>query len=470
MGSARLPACEMRRPAASPGNAKRADPKPKMTTPDHLEERRCAIADPTRNGEAVTPHLATLLEKVRQTAHLPLDQATTLPPAVYTDPDFLTWETENVLRPEWLGVCHLSQIPAPGDFLKLDLLGEPLIAVHGKDGQHRVLSRVCPHRNMDIMPASFAEPDHGPAEPRGTVTPDHGHTRLFLCPYHHWSFDLDGSLKGCPEMHQATDFHREDHPLTSFSTEIWNGFLFVNLDGKAEPLADQYDDLDTDIAGWRTADMDIVIERQWDCDFNWKVLVENFMEPYHHLGTHAKTLQPIMPAKGAWTAAERPHSIALNLPLKDPAINEREPALSTNFPLIDSLPPEHRDQWSACLGYPSFLLFAGPDRMIWYRIDPVTADRSRLLTTVLVHPETKILPDYETRRAAQEQMLVDFHLEDMEACTAVQRGLHSRTSKPGRLSHLEMPLWLFQRYLAARADGTWPTIQHPAAPAQSPRR
>ncbi len=409
------------------------------------------------------PHL---LAELRRTAALHLSRATTLPPGVYTAPDFLEWETEHVLRPEWLGVCHVSQIPNPGDFLKLDLLGEPLIAIHGKDGRYRVLSRVCPHRNMDIMPANFAEPDHGPAESRRADTPDCGHTRFFLCPYHHWSFDLDGSLKGCPEMHLTEDFHREEHPLTTFRSDVWNGFLFVNLDGQAVPLADQYDDLDTDIVGWRLDEMEVVIARQWECEFNWKVLVENFMEPYHHLGTHAKTLQPIMPAKGAWTDAERRHSIRLNLPLKDPSLNEQEPAASTNFPPITSLPDEHRNQWSALLGYPSFLLFGGPDRMIWYRIDPVSADRSRLLTTVLVHPHTRTLPDYEVRRAAQEQMLIDFHLEDMEACTAVQRGLHSRTSKPGRLSHLEMPIWFFQRYLAARADGTWPTVRNSAAPAQ----
>ncbi len=416
------------------------------------------------------PALPALLADLESTAALPLARATTLPPGVYTDPEFLAWETDNIFRPEWLAVCHVSQIPKPGDFFKLDLLGEPLIAIHGKDGQHRVLSRVCPHRNMDIMPVGFADSDHSPAEPRKNGGPDCGHTRLFLCPYHLWSFDLDGSLKGCPEMHLAEEFHREEHSLTTYRSEVWNGFLFVNFDGQAVRLTDQYDDLDTDITGWRTADMEVVVSRQWECDFNWKVLVENFMEPYHHLGTHAKTLQPIMPAKGAWTDAERRHSIRLNLPLKNPELTGNNPQDSDDFPPIASLPEEHRSQWCALLGYPTFLLFGGPDRMIWYRIEPVTADRSRLLTSVLVHPEVKELPDYETRRAAQEQMLIDFHLEDMEACTAVQRGLHSRTSKPGRLSHLEMPIWLFQRYLAARAKGTWPTVHQPAAPAQVPFR
>ncbi len=413
--------------------------------------------------------LDDLLAEVQRRADRPLAEAITLPPEVYTSPAFFDWETREVHRREWLGLAHISQLPQPGDFLNLEVLGEPLIVVHGKDGVYRTLSRVCPHRAMDIMPPGFGYDGHGPAERRDEGE-SCGHTRLFLCPYHHWSFELDGKLKACPEMHLAHDFQREEHSLETFRTEVWQGFIFVNLDGRAQPVAEQYAPLGQDIAGWDTGSMQLVIERAWECPFNWKVLVENFMEPYHHLGAHAKTLQPLMPAKNTWCAGERAHSIRLNLPLKESALAELRAAdaeeTSRGFPLIAELPGEHQEQWSAFLGFPSFLLFSGPDRMIWYRIDPLTPQRSRLLTTVLVRPEVPQLPDYAERHAAQVQMLIDFHLEDMEVCTAVQRGLNGQRHRPGRLSHLEMPIWLLQRYLAARARGTWPTLDRPAAPAQ----
>lgn len=407
-----------------------------------------------------SPPLETLLADLQATADLPLARARTLPAEAYTDPAFFSWELDHVLRPGWLCLAHLSQIPASGDFLNLDILGEPLIVVHGKDGQPRVLSRVCPHRAMDIMPPGFGYDGHGLGE-RRDGSPGCGHTRLFLCPYHHWSFELDGRLKACPEMQQAEGFSRDEIGLREFRSEVWHGWIFVNLSGDAAPLAGQFADLGADLAGWAPADMTVALSREWECPFNWKVLVENYMEGYHHLGAHCKTLQPLMPAKNTWTEAERPHSMRVNLPFKtEPAPGEAD------FAPIPTLAGEHLRQMAVFLGYPSFLLFTGPDRLFWYRIDPLGPDRSRLLTTMLL-PKTALAdPDYERKLTLADRMLVDFHMEDMEVCTAVQRGFFATGYQRGRLSHLEMPIWLIQRYLAARARGTFPTLDRPAAPAQ----
>ncbi len=404
--------------------------------------------------------LEVLLKDIQETADLPLRQGRTFPAEAYTSEAFLNWEVEHVLRANWICLAHTSQIPAPGDFLNVDVLGEPLIVVHGKDGEIRILSRVCPHRAMDIMPPGFGYDGHGPADARGT--PGCGHTRLFLCPYHHWSFELDGSLKGCPEMQQAEGFCRDQVGLRTFRCEVWNGFVFLNVSGTASPVAEQYRELADDIAPWDCANMKVIVEKEWDCPFNWKVLVENFMEAYHHLGAHCKTLQLLMPAKTTWTEAERAHSIRCNLPYKPGA--GTDPA--EDFPTVPGLPPDQLDQMAVYLGQPSFLLFSGPDRIFWYRIDPIAPDRSRLLTTCLVNSEALADPDYEAKHAACVRMLIDFHLEDMEVCTAVQRGFYATGYQRGRLSHLEMPIWLFQRYLAARARDTYPTIDRPPAPAQ----
>lgn len=427
-----------------------------------------AGAEPPRFRAARPPApLDALLADLQRTADLPLERATTLPAGIYTDETYFTWEVDHVLRPAWLCLAHVSQIPQAGDFLNLEVLGEPLIAVHGKDGVVRVLSRVCPHRAMDIMPPGFGYDGHegghahGVGDPRAG-SPGCGHARLFLCPYHHWSFELDGRLKACPEMQLAEGFRRDDVGLKSFRSEVWNGFLFVNLSGDAGPLAAQYQPLADDIAGWETGRMKLVLHREWDCPFNWKVLVENFMEPYHHLGAHCKTLQPLMPAKHTWTDAERSHSIRVNLPFQEGI----ETSGDADFPAIPTLPAEHRRQMSAYLGQPSFLLFNGPDRVFWYRIDPISPDHSRLQTTMLVHDRALDDPDCDRKLALAEKMLVDFHMEDMEVCTAVQRGFFATGFQRGRLSHLEMPIWLIQRYLAARARGTWPALDRPPAPSQ----
>jgi phenylpropionate dioxygenase-like ring-hydroxylating dioxygenase large terminal subunit len=426
----------------------------------------------TRTAQTPLP-LEEIQRGVLETAGRELSRATTLPAQAYTSEEFFAWEVGHVLRKEWQCIAHVSQIPEPGDFLNLDLLGEPLIVVHGKDGAVRVLSRVCPHRSMDIMPEGFGYDGHTLAQARGEK-PDCGHTRLFLCPYHAWTFEIDGKLKACPEMHQAEDFERDTFFLKPFKSEIWNGFVFVNLSGDAQPLAEGLGEMDADLAGFGLGKMKLVIAKEWDCPFNWKVLVENFMESYHHLGIHHKTLQPLMPARDTWTEQERRRYVRSHLPYKE-SVREEWKAFEERGDFSDALPPLpglsdlQKNEWGLFLIHPTFLLATAPDRVIWYRLQPLGPDRLKLITTTLFSPEAVARENFQTLRAKAEESLTAFHLEDMEVCTAVQRGLYSSGWRPGRLSHLEMPVWLFHRYLAARIRGTWPADGESAAPGQKPR-
>ncbi|MHA3772896.1 aromatic ring-hydroxylating oxygenase subunit alpha [Verrucomicrobiota bacterium sgz303538] len=411
-----------------------------------------------------------ILRQIRETATLPLERSMTLPPEIYTSDAFFDWETENILRKDWMCLAHVSQLPKAGDFITVDVLGEPLIVVHGKDGVIRTLSRVCPHRSMDIIPPGFEVPGQNIAEARegnGCA----GHTRLFMCPYHAWTFELDGKLKGAPEMHLAECFDRADTGLKSFRTEVWNSFVFVNFDGKAEPISMLYGEMNDDVASWNPSDLQVIVELEWECEFNWKVLVENFMECYHHIGAHAKTLQPLMPAKECWTEEERATYVREHLPLKESVLAEMRKAVEegTEFPFIEGLGTQKSSEWGLFIGYPSLLLFSGPTQFVWYRIDPLTTDRSRLLTTILVPKAYLDLPQFEVCKEAAKKALVEFHSEDMDTCSAVQRGFYPSGYQRGRMSHLEMPVWLFHRYLAARSKGMWPTQELPAAPSQNGR-
>ncbi len=396
-----------------------------------------------------------------EAADLPLERAKTIPAQAYTSEEFYEWEVANLFRNDWLCVAHISQIPNAGDFLNVDLLDEPLVIIRGKDESVRVLSRVCPHRAMDIMPEGYGYEGHGSVAPNSDK-PACGHTRFFLCPYHAWSFELDGQLKASPEMHEAAGFCRDEFSLRAFHSEVWQGFVFVNLDGNAPPLAPQLTEMEIDIAAYKMAGMQLVIAREWDCEFNWKVLVENFMESYHHLGIHHKTLQPMMPARDTWTEPEHRRYVRAHLPYKDSLreeLRERERGgdWSSGFPTIASLNETQKTEWGLFLIHPNCLLATAPDRVIWYRLQPLGADRMKLLTTTLVAPEVATQADFEELRAREAQVLYAFHIEDMEVCTGVQRGLRSSSSREGRLSHLEMPIWLFHRYIAARIRGIWAT-------------
>jgi phenylpropionate dioxygenase-like ring-hydroxylating dioxygenase large terminal subunit len=402
-----------------------------------------------------------ILADLDRIARLPLARSETAPAAAYTSPEFFAWETTHVFAADWMCVAHASQLPGPGDFVNVDLLGEPLTVVRDQRGVIRVLSRVCPHRGMDITPEGFGHPACGNA-------------RRFVCPYHHWSFDLDGRLNGCSQMQLAEGFRHDEQRLLELRSEVWEGFVFVNLSAKASPLAEQLAELRPEVAPWRLGEMRVAIELEWDCPFNWKVMVENWMESYHHLGIHNRTLQPMMPAKDTWTESERAHFIRAHLPLKPALVDEIRQAESEGRRLLPGFRPllglsdAQRFEWGLHLGLPCFMFLVTSDRAIWYRLLPIAADRCRLLTTTLVAPAAVEDPAWEAQLASETEMLRAFHLEDMQVCTAMQRGLRSASYRRGRLSHLEMPVWLIQRYVAARGRGTWPTRDLPAAAGQRP--
>jgi len=385
------------------------------------------------------PSLATLHEQILSTAGSPLDQARALPSAVYTDTSHYSWEVDHVLRDQWLCVGHVSQVPAPGDFRNVDLLGEPLLLTRARDGVVRVLSRICAHRGMDMNPTEFGRPAAGNA-------------RVLRCPYHFWTYALDGRCTGAPEMQQSKAFCRDEVRLTEFRSALWHGFVFVNLSGTAEPLESLYDIMGAQLAPWRMDQLEMVSELSWDCSFNWKILVENFAECYHHIGAHVKVFEPLFPGKTCWTEDEHPAFTVAHLPLIPSLADEVRAGASSleQFVDIDTVPVERRAEWYVYVGFPTFLLFAAPDRVFWYQVLPEGPDRMKLVTTLLVLPEARRLPDFERRLEGELEMLRTFHMEDMEMCTAVQRGMHSTAYRPGPLSHLEKPLWHIQRYLARR--------------------
>ncbi|MFN3581988.1 MAG: aromatic ring-hydroxylating oxygenase subunit alpha, partial [Pseudomonas sp.] len=343
----------------------------------------------------------------------------------------------------WMCIAHVSQIKEPGSYLAVDLLSEPMVVVRQSDMGIHVLSRVCPHRAADIMHECFGKPREGS-------------TKRFSCPYHAWSFDLDGKLKAAPEMQASDGFDTSDWALAPFRSEVWEGFVFVNIDGKAPPLAEQYADFQKVIAPWNTAELEVAITLDWECEFNWKVMIENWMESYHHMGAHHDTLQRTMPAKTTWTEPENPGFIRCHLPFNAKAIQELQAELASGsepsaFKLIPGLSMEQQQEWGLFLGYPCFMFLTMRDRVLWYRLFPLSATRCRVETMTLITKENYAAPNIDALLESETRMLSDFHIQDMQVNTAVQKGLASSKAVRGRLCVLEEPVWLIQRYLAARA-------------------
>ncbi|MGI4879512.1 MAG: aromatic ring-hydroxylating oxygenase subunit alpha, partial [Janthinobacterium lividum] len=163
-----------------------------------------------------------------------LSEAVTLPPACYTSAEFYAFEKEALYAREWLCAGRETQVPNPGDFFTITIADEPIIVVRNAAGELRAMSAVCQHRAMLVAEGS-------------------GNVRGFLCPYHHWSYSLNGDLIAAPAMNRTCDFDRGAFGLPGFAVELWHGFIFVNLDRAAAPLAPRLAHVSAAIANYDLA-------------------------------------------------------------------------------------------------------------------------------------------------------------------------------------------------------------------------
>lgn len=220
--------------------------------------------DIVKNLEQQVLNAPSLLDQLLPYASMPLEHAITFPPEAYVNEDLFAVEKETIFKPGWICVAHISQIRNKGDYITLDLLDERMVIVNSgpnsEDGKGcddiQVLSRVCSHRW-----ASICETGQGNCN-----------TNKFTCPMHRWSFDLEGNLLGAPYMDDVADFDKSNHGLQKYKSETIGGFVYVNIDGTAEPLDPQIRELTDYMENWETESAELFNvehELNYDCDFNW---------------------------------------------------------------------------------------------------------------------------------------------------------------------------------------------------------
>ena len=222
--------------------------------------------------------MENIVKRLGEYLTLNYDQARSMPPEFYTSEEVFELEQKRLFRKEWSCLGRIQQIPKAGDYFATVLLDEPLIVVRTKSDKIRVLSNVCRHRGTVLV--------------EGT-----GNTKSFTCPYHAWSYDLNGELRRAPLIEDRTDFVRKNCRLPTFSSEVWGGFIYANLDSTAPSLSPQLEGLSALIKHYHMDDMVELHAEESIWETNWKCLTENFMEGYHLSTVHRKTLHPITPTR-----------------------------------------------------------------------------------------------------------------------------------------------------------------------------
>ena len=344
-----------------------------------------------------------------------------MPAGFYTSPEFLAFEIEELFRTEWVCIGRVEEAASPGDYWTVDLLGEPLLVVRGGDGRLRVLSNVCRHRGMPVAYGG-------------------GNAKHLQCPYHAWTYDLRGRLVRAPLIEGRDDLDEESCGLPEVATEVWQGFLFVNLDGQASPLAPQLDGLVPLVSNYHMEDMVLGHCETEAWETNWKCLTENFMEGYHLSHVHYETLHPITPTR-----------LCRHFPA-----GEGYFGYYSGFPA--ALPQRgryHCDLTDAERGYsvmfavmPGLVAGVAGHMASFICLQPESASRVRGKRGIIFGD-----PDIEDR---ERQAVIDLFertmAEDKVQLVNLQRGLGARNFRPGPLgpADVEGTVWDFYQYMARR--------------------
>ena len=335
-------------------------------------------------------------------------------PEVYRSGAFYEAELRWVFPSSWVFVAHERWLPVPGDFVAETVGSEPVLVVRDLDGSLRAFANVCPHR------ASLL------AEGRGNCG------RRLVCPYHGWTFELDGRLTGIPRRSLfATPLDPSRLGLTELRLDTWEGLVFVNVTGDAPELLDYLEDVPDLLCGHDIAGMGLGVSLDDAIAANWKLVMDNAICDYHLSIVHAESIAALVDLDGLSEQAGATTAVA-NVPWKE-----------SELP-VQALPGLQGAAARGSLGcyvFPNLHVIGFPTggaTIMWWTPTSHTTTRARVLS--LSHD-----PEADVR--AGTELLSRVQHEDFDVCERMQRGVQSAFYRPGPRHDAELRVTVFQRRL-----------------------
>ncbi len=368
------------------------------------------------------------LAELAANAAAPFEQARAMPPSVYTSDTFLEAELQHVFRKDWFCVGRVDALANPGDYLTCELADQPVLVIRDRDGGLRAMSNVCLHR-------------------MSTLLEGRGNARAIVCPYHAWTYNLDGSLRGAPAMDQNSGFCKEGYTLPQIRCEEWLGWVFISLDPLALPVAETLADVEGLIEGYDMAGYTETFHEEHLWDTNWKILAENFMESYHLPVCHAGTIGGLSKLDEMICPPGLPafnyHTILKDDKLKIALAHENNTTLKGDA---------RRTTFLLAI-YPSLMITLTPGYFWYLSLHPKGVGQVRISFGGGMS-EHYVNDKHSQQNFAQlKTLLDDVNIEDRGCTEKVFRGLSSCLAAAGHLSHLERPNYDFAQYLNARING-----------------
>jgi choline monooxygenase len=351
-----------------------------------------------------------------------LQDAYTIPAPWYTDARIAQLELQNVFSRTWQEVGRTAQMERPGQYVTATVAGEPIVAVRGSDGKLRAFYNVCRHHAMTVM-----------NEPCG-------HAPHMRCPYHGWTYNLEGELRGMTEFEGVCNFDRAQNGLVPVRVEAWENFIFVNLDSHAAPLRDFLGALVGLAKPLNFGGLQFVERRSYIQQCNWKVYVDNFLDGGYHVPHMHKGLNSVLDYTN-YTIENVDRCCVQSSPVAVDKSSEASAAAT-----------RQGDRAYYFWQYPNFMLNWYEGYLDTNLVIPLGVDRCEVIFDFYFGDTSEAQMPY-----VRESMGVSERVqqEDIVICDGVQRGLSSRAYQAGRLSvRREAGEHLFHRLLAADLNDT----------------
>jgi len=360
--------------------------------------------------------------------------ARTLPGRYYTTPEILSEEAERIFRKWWICVGRVETIAQPGDYVVVEIAGESIIVLKDQAGERRAFYNVCRHRGTRLCEAT-----HGKL------------SETIQCPYHAWTYALDGRLIGAPHMNEVAGFDKKEYPLHGVALAEWEGFLFVNLARDAEPLAEAFAPLMGRFAPYNLARLRTVRRIDYEVRANWKLILQNYNECLHCPTIHPELSTKLPYTSGANDLIDGPF-LGGYMEIKAPNESATMTGRACGLPLGDfSDADRHRAFYYAL--FPTMMLSLHPDYAVFYTVWPKAPMESRVVCEWMVHPDSPAAPGYNIADA--EEFWDRTNRQDWHICEQSQLGVSSRMYQPGPYSPREsIPAAWDREYLRVMGHGT----------------